>query len=365
MAISSYDNIGKTCPYCQFPIKQKSNIIICSSCKIPHHKECWQENGGCTTFGHQGLSRGEPASENNLGKPQKIVLEKPRDDKITLSISKKGFKVLATVMVTGLLLFGGISLFGEKPDLDGDYLIDSEFGTKPLADLEIGDRLVDPSWKWEFRKASNYTGSGENKHVVWIVVAKDHYDGLDSHVTLLAEVLIGRHAFDNSTDRGSENGNNHWGDSGATDADYGLRPWLNSTGIHKEMGFYEAFSNEFSAAVKITNIPNKDREGNSYTTADKVFIPSTTELGDSIHDRTYEIGTVYPFFDDAENADRIAALDGEDSWHWTRSPDTRVISLVRYVNSEGELWDHYANDSRLCVRPALNMKSEIMVSEIP
>jgi len=48
-------NIGKTCPYCQFPLKQDSEAVQCPACKGPHHRECWAENGGCTTFGHHGL----------------------------------------------------------------------------------------------------------------------------------------------------------------------------------------------------------------------------------------------------------------------------------------------------------------------
>jgi len=39
------------CPYCQTNIKNSADIIICPSCKTPHHKECWDENKGCTTFG--------------------------------------------------------------------------------------------------------------------------------------------------------------------------------------------------------------------------------------------------------------------------------------------------------------------------
>jgi hypothetical protein len=43
--------IGKTCPYCQTPIKPGIPVVICPECKIPHHKECWEENVGCTTYG--------------------------------------------------------------------------------------------------------------------------------------------------------------------------------------------------------------------------------------------------------------------------------------------------------------------------
>ncbi len=42
--------IGKTCPYCQFPIKRVDDLLVCPDCKQPHHPECWEENDGCTTF---------------------------------------------------------------------------------------------------------------------------------------------------------------------------------------------------------------------------------------------------------------------------------------------------------------------------
>jgi ketosteroid isomerase-like protein len=43
--------INKTCPYCQTKIKQGADHIVCPECGTPHHKECWNENRGCTTFG--------------------------------------------------------------------------------------------------------------------------------------------------------------------------------------------------------------------------------------------------------------------------------------------------------------------------
>jgi hypothetical protein len=39
------------CPYCQTNIKNSADVITCPSCKNVHHKECWEENKGCTTFG--------------------------------------------------------------------------------------------------------------------------------------------------------------------------------------------------------------------------------------------------------------------------------------------------------------------------
>jgi len=45
------NHLGKTCPYCKFPIKNNFNVKACPLCDMPHHIECWQENNGCTTLG--------------------------------------------------------------------------------------------------------------------------------------------------------------------------------------------------------------------------------------------------------------------------------------------------------------------------
>ncbi len=57
------DVIGKTCPYCQTPIKPGETVVFCSSCSIPHHQECWNEGRGCTTFGCNGNPAAEPSHQ--------------------------------------------------------------------------------------------------------------------------------------------------------------------------------------------------------------------------------------------------------------------------------------------------------------
>ena len=39
------------CPYCQSAILLQQDPFLCPICKTPHHRECWRENGGCTTYG--------------------------------------------------------------------------------------------------------------------------------------------------------------------------------------------------------------------------------------------------------------------------------------------------------------------------
>ena len=52
--MTTSDYIGKICPYCKTPFKDGDDIVICSVCEMPHHKDCWVDNQGCTTFGCSG-----------------------------------------------------------------------------------------------------------------------------------------------------------------------------------------------------------------------------------------------------------------------------------------------------------------------
>ncbi|WP_459482035.1 RING finger protein [Clostridium saccharoperbutylacetonicum] len=52
------DFTGKICPYCKGEFKEDDEIVLCSICEMPHHKECWVENQGCTTFGCTGTIMG-------------------------------------------------------------------------------------------------------------------------------------------------------------------------------------------------------------------------------------------------------------------------------------------------------------------
>lgn len=266
--------------------------------------------------------------------------------------------------------------------LDADYYIDYENGTTPIGDLPIGSKVVDPSWEWEHKLGINYsdidqegnpTPPGEVKPIIWIIVAKDHYDLNESHVTLLSEELIGRFFFDYRTDTdheysplGGHWGSSHWGDSGANvNSINGLRPWLNSTGINTKEGFFDQISVKFMEAVLITPVPNREwKEGKAYTTHDKVFIPSITELGDKVHFYTYQIGTAYPYFADVGNAKRVASLGGKKSSYWTRTPESDPNGLRTVHYTGGFVDGHDAHFGGGAVRPALNLKAGILVSEI-
>ncbi|HMS65079.1 MAG TPA: RING finger protein [Ignavibacteria bacterium] len=39
------------CTFCQTPIKNQDEELICPSCTSPYHIECWEENKGCAVYG--------------------------------------------------------------------------------------------------------------------------------------------------------------------------------------------------------------------------------------------------------------------------------------------------------------------------
>ncbi len=92
------------CPYCQTPIRLGENTVVCSCCKMPHHLECWIENGQCTTYGCRG-ERMANAGIRSHRKQQlpliEITFEEP--SKNTLKSGFKGHAWKVAVLVAFLL----------------------------------------------------------------------------------------------------------------------------------------------------------------------------------------------------------------------------------------------------------------------
>lgn len=40
-----------TCPICQSPVQAGEMVLNCPECQTAHHRECWAEVGGCSTYG--------------------------------------------------------------------------------------------------------------------------------------------------------------------------------------------------------------------------------------------------------------------------------------------------------------------------
>ena len=59
-------------------------------------------------------------------------------------------------------------------------------------------------------------------------------------------------------------------------------------------------------------------------------------------------------------------LDNKPVSYWTRSPSSEFSFTTRFVHSEnGWFYRHYADNAEMGVRPALNVHSEVEVTERP
>lgn len=43
--------VGGVCTICQTTIASGEAAMLCPECRLPYHSDCWEENGGCATYG--------------------------------------------------------------------------------------------------------------------------------------------------------------------------------------------------------------------------------------------------------------------------------------------------------------------------
>ena len=159
-------------------------------------------------------------------------------------------------------------------------------------------------------------------------------------------------------------GSNNWAESAARqwlNSDAAAGAWWNPQTIFdrppsyaSSAGFLNGFDAAFVAAlgaVDILTAKNTVYEagnavGGSYTTRDRVFPPSMTELGWGNNNGIAE-GSVLPFYVGASDVDRIkydiTNANTARGW-WLRSPYPSHAYVVRYVYTSGALYDYSAYD---------------------
>lgn len=62
LALSAREPHGDTCPYCRGALE--GEVRACAECETRQHSTCWDEHGGCTTFGCGRAAR--PRSEQKV-----------------------------------------------------------------------------------------------------------------------------------------------------------------------------------------------------------------------------------------------------------------------------------------------------------
>ena len=259
-----------------------------------------------------------------------------------------------------------------------------------LTALPVGAKVKDSQ--------TSYNG----KPIIWQVGGHGHY--ASSQTVLVSEKIITLKAFDaieasNSNSDRKNYGNNRYAHSN-------LRQWLNSAAAswyaaqhsadappnnanvssnYNEYDQEAGFLTNFSANLRNALIPTAltvakntvTDGGGSETVTDKVFLLSNTEVG-LVNENNIAEGKRLALFTTADSS-RLAyptaeavskseytntSLAASKAWYyWMRSPYAGYSYSVRYVHSSGALNGHSAFYGSFGVRPALNLSSDILVSD--
>jgi hypothetical protein len=277
--------------------------------------------------------------------------------------------------------------------------------TQSILNLAIGSKI----------KFGQYQVETESKQpIIWQIADKNHTGYPDGAVTLITEKIIDLRGFDgkesgNADSNRASNGNNRYRTSN-------LRQWLNSgglasswfmtqnltdgvanannhdasptdgnmstlTGYDDKDGFLNCFNTQELAHILDTSLTVAKNTvtdgGSSESITDKIFLPSTTEVG-LANENSIAEGSKLTLFSD--NASRLTYLtqqafsntrsSGKPSsvanpWNWwLRTPDSSNSGYVRSADTDGSLSYRSAYYGNLGVRPACNLSSDILVSDI-
>lgn len=267
--------------------------------------------------------------------------------------------------------------------------------TQLISTLPVGSKI-------KFGKHQVNTEVKED--IIWQIGAKNHNGYPANSITLVAEKIIDYRGFDamepsNSDSNRKTRGNNRYKDSN-------LRQWLNKAGnpwfvkthtadepptnagtnnygtdYDTRDGFLSAFTADELAAVLNTNVVTAKNTvtdgGGLETLIDKVFLLSNTEVGLAnepggaegfklemfTNDASRISKTTQQAFTNTKNTNKQASINGPWNW-WLRSPCSGISHYVRFVHASGALSsDTSAYSGNYGVRPALNLSSEILVSD--
>lgn len=260
-----------------------------------------------------------------------------------------------------------------------------------LSNLPVGAKVKDPT--------TTYYG----KPIIFQIAAKNHAGYPADSVTLLTERIIALKAFDAKEPGNADTNRRNYGNNRYLHSN--IRQWLNkdsspwyaaqhgadaapnTAGVSDnpydtERGFLGNFSSNFKNRILNTSLTVAKNTvtdgGGSEVVQDKVFLLSNTEVG-LANENSIAEGSKLPLF--TNDASRVANPTAEavanstytnssfkDSlpWYWwLRTPDAGISDIARYVNTSGALNHYYAYGGFRGARPALNLSSEIRVSDNP
>ena len=240
--------------------------------------------------------------------------------------------------------------------------------------------------------------------IIWEIGDKNHAGYPANSVTLVAANILKLACFDAKESGNSDSSRRNYGNNRYSLSN--LRQWLNKAGspwyqaqhgadaaptnanvwsnyneYDDEAGFLTGFSAQMLAAILNTTLTVAKASvdgGGSETVTDRVFLLSKAEVGLGAENGVSEGSTLAMFSDNASRQCRPTAqavsnseytnssLSASQPWYWwLRSPSSSHAYVVRYADSDGSLDYDYAYGGYGGVRPALNLSSDILVSDSP
>ena len=185
-----------------------------------------------------------------------------------------------------------------------------------LVDLfHVGDQIVNQHKKYG--------------PIVWDIIGVNVDKRLDTPNTLtllMHYVLPGTFVYSNESKQ-YPYGHAHYPSSD-------IRKWLNGDLLN---GFAQDTDALYMLEVEKSTYTVNAEGAKEETTADKLFLLSSSEVGFALGDYVHDEGPVYPFFDGApENRCKTDLNDPEQArgW-WLRSPHPGIANYARYVHTSG------------------------------
>jgi hypothetical protein len=189
----------------------------------------------------------------------------------------------------------------------------------------------------------NVDGTERNFIIVHQGLPSSVYDSSCDGTWLLMEELYELKAWDSTT---HEYGNSD------------IHAYLNNT-------FINLFDSDVKNAIKQVKIPYST--GKSYNIvlqtgskglSTKIFLPSKMEVEGTSNEFFNAEGALLDYFVGAENADRLAYLNGAATEWWLRTPQNKLSTVnVSYIDSVHGITSIQACSNSIGIRPALILPS--------
>lgn len=120
--------------------------------------------------------------------------------------------------------------------------------------------------------------------------------------------------------------------------------------VTSKAGFLNGFDSELLAVIGEVVVPcsaNNTYESpdstvvknTKYTVTDKFYLASQTEIFGTTSGIVVDDSVMFPYYEGAMNADRIKYKDGLATSWWLRSAHTQSSSVVRFVRTDGSLYN--------------------------